>query len=157
MSVRPTDQLPHLLSDFHKTLWNLRSWCVNFAVYRILLSIEFYPCYASLDLEIWRQFSIHFVIANSPTWLIRSSWNFIHCKILIWRTKFLSPKRHNRGKTQWTIKSCILQSSHIMILNSTKFCGNRIKDVEVGLSDGRTDRQIPIYTPPPITMFLRGV
>jgi hypothetical protein len=26
------DQLPHLLSDFHQTLWNLRSWCVNFAV-----------------------------------------------------------------------------------------------------------------------------
>ena len=49
------------------------------------LSIEFYPCYASLDLEILRQFSMHFVIANSPTWLIRSSWNFVHCKILIWR------------------------------------------------------------------------
>ena len=26
------DQLPHLLSDFHQTLWNLRSWCVNFAI-----------------------------------------------------------------------------------------------------------------------------
>jgi hypothetical protein len=49
------------------------------------LCIEIYPCYASLDLEILRQFSIHFVIANSPTWLIRSSWNFVHCKILIWR------------------------------------------------------------------------
>ena len=32
-----------------------------------ILSIEFYPCYASLDLEILRQFSMHFVIANSPT------------------------------------------------------------------------------------------
>jgi hypothetical protein len=32
-----------------------------------------------------RQFSMHFVIANSPTWLIRSSGNFIHCKILIGR------------------------------------------------------------------------
>jgi hypothetical protein len=28
LSVCP-DQLPHLLSDFHQTLWNLRSWCVN--------------------------------------------------------------------------------------------------------------------------------
>jgi hypothetical protein len=43
------------------------------------------PLYASLNLEILRQFSMHFVIANSPTWLIRSSWNFVHCKILIWR------------------------------------------------------------------------
>jgi hypothetical protein len=82
------DQLPNLLSDYHQTLWNLRSWCVNFAVCRILLSIEFYPCYASLDLEILRQFSMHFVIANSPTWLIRSSWNFVHCKILIWRCAY---------------------------------------------------------------------
>ena len=24
-----SDQLPHFLSDFHQTLWNLRSWCVN--------------------------------------------------------------------------------------------------------------------------------
>jgi hypothetical protein len=31
LSVCP-DQLPHLLSDFHQTLWNLRSWCVYFAV-----------------------------------------------------------------------------------------------------------------------------
>ena len=29
------------------------------------MSIDFYPCYASLDLEILRQFSMHFVIANS--------------------------------------------------------------------------------------------
>ena len=43
------------------------------------------------------------------------------------------PKKHNRGKTQWTIKSFTLQSSHIMILNSTKFGGNRTKDLEVGL------------------------
>jgi hypothetical protein len=48
-------------------------------------------------------------------------------------SKFLSPKRHNRGKTQRTIKSFILQRSHIMILNSTKFGGNRTKDVEVKL------------------------
>jgi hypothetical protein len=41
-----------------------------------------------LDLEILRQFSMHFVIANSPTWLIRSSWNFVHCKILIWRCEW---------------------------------------------------------------------
>ena len=31
------------------------------------MSIEFYPCYASLDLKILRQFSMHFVIANAPT------------------------------------------------------------------------------------------
>jgi hypothetical protein len=43
-----------------------------------------------------------------------------------------SPKKHTRGKTQWKTKSSILQSSHIMILNSTKFRGNRTKDVEVG-------------------------
>ena len=74
-------------------------------------------------------------------------------------SKFLSPKRHNRGKTQWTIKSCILQSSHIMILNSTKFCGNRIKDVEVGLSDGRTDGQTDrfLYTPPLNYVFAGGI
>jgi hypothetical protein len=55
-----------------------------------------------------------------------------------------SPKRHNGGKAQWTIKSFILQSSHIMILNSTKFGGNQTKDLEVG-PDRQTDRQIPIY------------
>jgi hypothetical protein len=33
-----------------------------------------------------------------------------------------------------------------MILNSTKFGGNRTKDLEVGL-DGQTDRPIPIYPP----------
>jgi hypothetical protein len=33
-----------------------------------------------------------------------------------------------------------LSFTHIMILNSTKFDGNRTKDVEVGL-DRRTDRQ----------------
>ena len=67
--------------------------------------------------------------------------------------KFLSPKRHNRDKTQWTIKSFILQSSHIMILNSTKFGGNRTKDLEVGLgkqTDGQTDRFL--YTPPQTTI-----
>ena len=56
------------------------------------------------------------------------------------------PKRHNRGKTQWTITSFILQSSHIMILNSTKFGRNRTKYVEVG-PDRWTDRPIPIYPP----------
>ena len=63
-------------------------------------------------------------------------------------TKFIlnCPKRHNRGKTQWTIQSFILQSSHIMILNSTKFGGNWTKDLEVD-SDRQTDRPIPIYSP----------
>ena len=69
--------------------------------------------------------------------------------------KILSPKRHNRGKTQWTIKSFILQSSHIMILNSTKFGGNRTKDVEVG-PDRRTDRQADSYISPQ-TMFAGGI
>jgi hypothetical protein len=55
-------------------------------------------------------------------------------------SQFLSPKRHNRGKTQWTIKSFILQSSHIMILNSTKFGGNRTKDLEVS-PDRQTERK----------------
>ena len=54
----------------------------DFIVHWVLPLSEFY---ASLDLEILRQFSMHIVIANSPTWLIRSSWNFVHCKILIWR------------------------------------------------------------------------
>jgi hypothetical protein len=40
---------------------------IKITLKRILLSIEIYPCYASLDLEILRQFSMHFVIANSPT------------------------------------------------------------------------------------------
>jgi hypothetical protein len=43
-----------------------------------------------------------------------------------------------------TIKSFIPQSSHIMILNSTKFGGNRTKDVEVGV-DRRTDGQTNSY------------
>jgi hypothetical protein len=51
-------------------------------------------------------------------------------------------QRHNRGKTQWTIKSFILESSHIMILNSTKFGGNWTNDVEVG-PERRTDRPDP--------------
>ena len=58
-------------------------------------------------------------------------------------------------RTQWTLKSFILQSSHIMILNATKFGGNRTKDVEVG-PDRWTDRPIPIYPPPP-KLCLRGV
>jgi hypothetical protein len=47
-----------------------------------------------------------------------------------------------------------------MILNSTKFGGNRSKDVEVGpdiRTDGQTDRPIPIYPPPPQTMFAGGI
>ena len=57
-------------------------------------------------------------------------------------SKFVSPKRHNSGKTQWTIQSFMLQRSHIMIVNSTKFGGNRTKDLEVG-SDRHTDSYIP--------------
>jgi hypothetical protein len=38
-----------------------------------------------------------------------------------------------------------------MIINSTKFGGNRTKDVEVG-PDRRTDRQTDSYIPPE-TMF----
>jgi hypothetical protein len=57
------------------------------------------------------------------------------------------------GKTQWTIKSFILQSSHIMILNSTKFGGNRINDLEVGPE--RTDRFLYYYTPQ--TTFAGGI
>jgi hypothetical protein len=69
-------------------------------------------------------------------------------------------KRHNRGKTKWTIKSFILQSSHIMILNSTKFGGNRTKDLEVGpdrQTNERTERRTGrfLYTPPKLR--LRGV
>jgi hypothetical protein len=59
-----------------------------------------------------------------------------------------------------------MQSSHLMILNSTKFGGNRTKDVEVG-PDRRTDRQTDrpdrqarqtgqfLYTPQ--TMFAGGI
>ena len=61
-------------------------------------------------------------------------------------SKFLNPTRHNR-----VVKSFILQSSHVMILNSTKFGGNRTKDVEVG-PDKQTDSYIPPYT-----MFPGGV
>jgi hypothetical protein len=59
---------------------------------------------------------------------------------------------HNRGKTQWTIKSFILQSSHIMILNSTMFGGNRTKDVEVG-----PDRQTGRFLYTPQTMFAGSI
>ena len=55
------------------------------------------------------------------------------------------------GIPQWTITSFILQSSQIMILNSTKFGGNRTKDVEVG-----PDRQTDSYIPPQ-TMFAGGI
>jgi hypothetical protein len=44
-----------------------------------------------------------------------------------------------------------------MILNSTKFGGNRTKDVDVGpdrRTDRQTDRPIPIY---PQTMFAGGI
>ena len=63
-------------------------------------------------------------------------------------------KRHNGGKTQWTIKSFILQRSHIMILNSTRFSGNRAKDLEVG-PDRQTDRQTDqfLYTDRPIPIY----
>jgi hypothetical protein len=43
-----------------------------------------------------------------------------------------------------------------MILNSTKFGGNRTKDVEVG-PDRQTDRQADSYIPPPQTMFAGGI
>ena len=62
-----------------------------------------------------------------------------------------SPKRPNRGKTQWAIKSFILQSSHIMILNFTKFGGNRTKDLEVG-PDRQTDRQANSHIPPKLRL-----
>jgi hypothetical protein len=71
----------------------------------------------------------------------------------------ICPKRHKRDKTQWTIKSVILQSSHIMILNSTKFGENRTKDVEVSpdrRTDRQTDRQANSYIPPQ-TMFVGGI
>ena len=58
---------------------------------------------------------------------------------------FLKISKSNRGKTHWTIKSFILQSSHIMILNSTKLGGNRTKDVEVGPDRRTRDRQTDSY------------
>jgi hypothetical protein len=51
----------------------------------------------------------------------------------------------------------MLQSSHIMILNSIKFGGNRTKDLEVcpdKQTYGQTDRPFPIYTIPDIEKFL---
>jgi hypothetical protein len=36
---------------------------IKITISRIFRSIEFYPCYASLDLEILRQFTMHFVIS----------------------------------------------------------------------------------------------
>ena len=62
----------------------------------------------------------------------------------------LKISKSKRGITG-VVKSFILQSSHIMILNSTKFCGNRTKDVEVG-PNKQTDSYIPPYT-----MFPGGV
>jgi hypothetical protein len=60
-------------------------------------------------------------------------------------------------------KSFKLQSSHIMILNSTKFGGNRTKALEVGPSrqtgrrmDRQTDRQTDSYIPPQ-TMLVGGI
>jgi hypothetical protein len=68
-----------------------RSWYEDVHISRISRSIEPFPCYACLYVYILRQFSMHFVNAHSPTWLMRSSWNVVHCKILIL----------NRGKAQW--------------------------------------------------------
>jgi hypothetical protein len=77
----------------------------------------------------------------------------LYVTVFFYKVSFLkkeidTDQKYNRGKIQWTIQSFILQSSHIMILNSTKFGGNRTKDVEVG-PDRQTDRPIPIYLPPP--------
>jgi hypothetical protein len=55
------------------------------------------------------------------------------------------PSVHLSGPTSTSF--VILQSSHIMILNSTKFGGNRTKDVEVGpdrWTDGQADSFIPL-------------
>ena len=46
----------------------------------------------------------------------------------------------------------ILYTVKFMILNSTKFGGNRTKDVDVGL-----DRQTDSYIHPPPTMFAGGI
>ena len=52
-----------------------------------------------------------------------------------------SPKRHNGGKNSLDNKTFMLQSSHIMILNSTKFGGKRTKvDPDSRQTDRQTDR-----------------
>jgi hypothetical protein len=56
-----------IITEVHETLYIARSQYEDVHSSRISWSIEFYPCYASLDLGILRQFSIHFVIANYPT------------------------------------------------------------------------------------------
>jgi hypothetical protein len=63
---------------------------------RISQSIEIYPCYASLDLEILRQFTMRFVITTPPTCLMRCLWNLVYCENLIWRCKmnYDHPKAH---------------------------------------------------------------
>ena len=48
-------------------------------------------------------------------------------------------------------KYCKVHTITIMILNSTKFGGNRTKDVEVG-PDRQTDSYIPLQT-----MFAEGI
>ena len=65
-------------------------------------------------------------------------------------SKFLSPKRHNRGKTQWTIKSFILHDLkfHEAWWKSDKRCGSW---------SGQTDRQADCYIPPPTPMFAGGI
>jgi hypothetical protein len=45
-----------------------------------LSSIEVYPCYAFLDLEIFRQFTMRFVITTPTTCLMRCLWNLVYCE-----------------------------------------------------------------------------
>jgi hypothetical protein len=123
------------------------------------------------DLDLWPWKSIGFQI-QYPTGVhifilgscnVQSFMNFwlIMQENLQWQSaywivsKFLSPKRHNRGKTQWTIKSFILQSSHIMVLNSTKYGGNRTKDLEVGQVDRKKTNLT--WWPWPLTLKINRV
>ena len=56
---------------------------------------EFYPCYASLDLEILKQFTVHFVITTPLTCLNTCLWNLVYWKITIWKCDISSISRSN--------------------------------------------------------------
>ena len=93
----------YMINQKFMKLCTLQDPNMKMCTFVVSRSIEFYPCYASLDLEILRQFSMHFVIANSPTWLIRISWNFVHYKILIWSSISWSIKFSQNYES----KSCV--------------------------------------------------
>jgi hypothetical protein len=86
-------------------------------------------CYAFLDFEILRQFTIRFVITTPPICLMRCLWNLVYCENLIWRlVPYPGPLRYSRVMPVWTWKFdtihcalCHYNSSHMLNEMFVKF------------------------------------